>query len=479
MPGLEQVSAEIRRIATYLNPRIQALELRKDASQASELDHARHLRECVRSSASIISSTSTIMGGGGGDSSSLIADSDFGDCFPEPPSEHMMRWITSSTIHEDNLDTTQLSDYQIPGSAADFTNDSDSDGDLEADMTSALFRSGNEKLAAQDYQSAERLLKSCSSRLSLGSSPLVSPSSSKNAVSKLEVLNALCQLYLKQRNWEQAQIILTERISLAHSSGKGGNTTETLGDVLLLANILMQNHKYSDAHLQTRRAFTGYKRLGMEGRHGAEQALKMLIKICTAEGKPDELEAYELLLTELLQSSSSQQTFQQTEELSLQSSSLSPEVVGPAENREAKLNIAKQEQEHVPSSSGGAVKKIGEASSEAISSMTSQASSNKDTVVGPSINSLQRHDIAHVQRLLQAMPRRKPVPLADATTPDGKNSMVCIAFAFSWCSFIYLTRRVHIISHNIDRRRNFLQGKWIVREASRFLINLLTNFRFP
>jgi hypothetical protein len=174
----------------------------------------------------------------------------------------MMQWIASNTIDEENSVTnSQLYLSQAPGSPMDFVNDSDSDGDLEGEITGALFRSGEEKFAAKDYQSAERLLKSCYSRLSLVSSPSVPASRSKDTVSKLKVLKALHKLYIRQKRWEQAQIVVTERISLAQLSETGGNTAEVFEDVLWLAKILIERQIYGEAHLQARRAFKGFKKL--------------------------------------------------------------------------------------------------------------------------------------------------------------------------------------------------------------------------
>jgi len=301
-PTLEQLSNDIRIIARHLNITIQNKERELDQGDGLELEHARRLRDCIGSSASIVSSTSTARGETMGDVASVVADSDFGDCLPRKPSELTLRWI-----YDNPEGGTKMADNLGPdgsGTAADTKpdtdEDTDSDGELEAEMVMALFNSHREKVAANDFESAERLLRSCRSRLFLPSESPPLPSKRKQPVSKLDLLNAQLEVYTKQKKWSEAQVIATERISLRQQSGEPKNSEVLLADILTLTDILFQRGSYAEAQLQARRALRGYRKLGPSGAEGTERTLTVLIQICSAMENMDELEAYRSLLIEIL-----------------------------------------------------------------------------------------------------------------------------------------------------------------------------------
>jgi hypothetical protein len=69
-----------------------------------------------------------------------------------------------------------------------------------------------------------------------------------------------------------------------------------LRDTLNLAELMMKNREYVEAHLQARRSLRGFRKLGKHGNGGYEECLEFLIRICKTEGKIDEEEAYTALL---------------------------------------------------------------------------------------------------------------------------------------------------------------------------------------
>jgi tetratricopeptide (TPR) repeat protein len=363
-------------LAAVLNLRIETLEQSRDTSQEEELVQTRHLRKCLRSSATVVSTASTIRGERQEDVRSLNAGSDFDDCLPESPIDRMNDWFAASRIQEERQGGAQLFDSRSTAPLAGVASESDSDGDLEADMTRALFKAGTEKLAAADYQHAERLLRNCNSRLSSTSSPAKPIRTSKQVELKLEVLDGLGKVYIKQQNWEQAQIVVTEKLSLSRSHSKGDESvTETLMDVLSLANVLVERKSYPEASLQARRALRGYKKLGRGGEHGTEQALKMLTRICTAEGNTDELEAYALLLAEVQSAQllgASQHDIQRKVEPSSKPSSSSSRAVGSTENSEPKVGA----QENIPPPPGPSAPRVGSVSSDSGSSLNTNEDSS-------------------------------------------------------------------------------------------------------
>lgn len=285
LPNLERISSEIRRIANYLNPYIQRLELTTDIPQVLELDYARNLRECVRSSASVVSSASTILAGDVEDEGSVVADSDFGNCFPELSTVSIQGWIDANTIVEEANIADAAPEYLAANS--------DSDGDLDTEMTEALLNQGWVKCITKEYADAERLLKSCDSRLSKASRSTVPSSRRKMTTLRLKALDLLIHIYRNQEKMDEVRAILTIKIALRQDLDGDSVAIETLSDILSLAKILwFHKRALSEAQLQARRALRGYKKLGVEGQTGLRETLRLLIDISEAEGNSDDTEAY-------------------------------------------------------------------------------------------------------------------------------------------------------------------------------------------
>jgi hypothetical protein len=268
-----------------------------------ELEHARRLRDCIQSSATIVSSASTARGEAIGDVASVVAESEVFDFLPHDPNEHMLRWIYE---YEDKTkppdDVSVSGSTYVVGTVSYPSDDADSDDDLEVEITLALFNSYKDKIAQNDFDSAERLLKNCHSRVFDGVGGFAPRYSKKQPLSALGLLDAQLELYTKQEKWTEAQAVARERISFREQSSESNNSQELLADILLLSDILAKCGTYTEAQLQGRRALRGYRKLGLPGRYGMELALNCLVQISVAMDNTDEAEGYRILLADSISS---------------------------------------------------------------------------------------------------------------------------------------------------------------------------------
>ncbi|KAG4431526.1 hypothetical protein IFR05_012983 [Cadophora sp. M221] len=146
LPNLDSLHREIRRLAQNFNSQISEVQSLVQTNQIGhEMESLRHLRSTVQSAATVVSSASTIMG------VDLDRDgsSEFGDCFPREPNEAMNRWLSSNTVYEFREDGGNELQYGNSGRTSQPANNldgSDSDSDLGAELSLALFNRGIEKL---------------------------------------------------------------------------------------------------------------------------------------------------------------------------------------------------------------------------------------------------------------------------------------------------------------------------------------------
>ncbi|KAH7314319.1 hypothetical protein BKA65DRAFT_557953 [Rhexocercosporidium sp. MPI-PUGE-AT-0058] len=161
LPSLDSLHKEIRRLAQDFNAQISDLQNLVQANQSSNgMESLRQLRSTVQSAATIVSSASTIMG------VDLDQDgsSEFGDYFPPQPNEAMHRWLSSNTVYEfgqdDEIEQQYRDDAGTSETASNLDNSgSDSDSDLDAEISQILSRKGVEKLTLEDWEGAENLLR--------------------------------------------------------------------------------------------------------------------------------------------------------------------------------------------------------------------------------------------------------------------------------------------------------------------------------
>jgi hypothetical protein len=155
-----------------------------------------NLRNCVRSSVSIMSSASTAIASqrGAQPPNVTVPGSDFGDCFPMDGIA-LNRWIDSDTVYEYDVTTSNappqsVADVPIIGNS-DPGAASDSDSDFESDITTALLESGKSRRASGDLKAAEKLLRNCLSR----ATPAQSKTTKKQTTQYLEIITLLIALY--------------------------------------------------------------------------------------------------------------------------------------------------------------------------------------------------------------------------------------------------------------------------------------------
>ncbi|KAH8653149.1 hypothetical protein BGZ60DRAFT_179099 [Tricladium varicosporioides] len=308
LPNLDELNQAIRRIALDINSRMSNLQsaVESKASKDQFLT-LKNLRNCVQSAASVVSSASTTLGVENVDRSN---GSEFGDCFPPEPGETMLRWISSNTVYEFEQEPTigpssrrhnlMTGDLQSIDDSTG-SEQSDSDNDLELEISQALMKLGKEKFQAKDFEAAERIFRNCLTRLS---SNLSLTSLHYTPQSKLGLMNLLLDVYLAQEKWDDAQSLILEKIALG-SRGKSRDDGQVLNDILALVDILLHKNSYAEALLYGRRALKGYRRMGSDGVLGVKSSLKALVRICHMSGNYDEEDAYAVILSDFLQLNSS------------------------------------------------------------------------------------------------------------------------------------------------------------------------------
>jgi hypothetical protein len=317
MPNLDVIHRDIRRIASALSNRIDTLESsvadsNKEEAKDKEIQITAmtHLRNCVRSAATIVSSASTILARDRGVETSTYYGSEFGDCFPSQTSDSTLEWISSSALVTLDVSppTPELGRQTTPAvkvltaqrrNAVENLSESDSDSDLDSDLALALYRKGKVTFIAKDYPATERYLRNCLSRIS-SRKPRKEAASDSDGVTKHQVLTLLCDTCLRMEKWEDAQSFLMDKISLNPHGLKQAHES-ALADISQLVTILYQREDYVQGQLYARRALRGYRKLGVQGAEGVERTLILLVEICRAGGNVDEEEAYAVMLEDILE----------------------------------------------------------------------------------------------------------------------------------------------------------------------------------
>jgi hypothetical protein len=153
IPNLSDLQTDVRRLAMEFNQKIDSLQ----ATVLSQQDQVKltamsNLRNCIRSSASIMSSATTVIASQRGvqPPNITVPGFDFGDCFPMDGIA-LNRWMDSNTVYEYDVTTSNAPPQSVanvpiigdsdPGAALD------SDSDFESDITTALLESGKSRRA--------------------------------------------------------------------------------------------------------------------------------------------------------------------------------------------------------------------------------------------------------------------------------------------------------------------------------------------
>jgi tetratricopeptide (TPR) repeat protein len=285
-PNLNDIQSEIRRVAFSINDQIRALQNSVEITASrGEVNRLTNLRSCVRSAATIVASASTIIGVETAD-----LDSNFGDCFEFEPSETMLRWMSSSAISgvEEEPTHGQVGDRGLyPPEAPGYN--SDSDGDLEAELIQIHINRGKEELTINKFASAERLFRKCLSRIASGGDL----SHSQNAL-RAKILDFLIETCQNQDKYAEVESLLREKLDL-WSRNPPEKDILVAQDMFQLSGILIEQRDYQQALLYARQALRTYRKSGADGLSGVGFILFRLETICYLDGDFDEEQAYRLM----------------------------------------------------------------------------------------------------------------------------------------------------------------------------------------
>lgn len=267
MAELEEV---IRRMARDITKQIQRLESSQtnvgETVPTAEIMVLANLRECVRSSADIISTASTILSS----RRSVACDSTFGDCFPRN-TDNVAQWIARApTIYEEISaaimapPSISFSELQF-GQVRENEGDSDSDSDLEGELARALEKRGREQLLRNEYDNAERSLSNCLGQLTR--------SRKGNADQVHGVRELFVQALIKQEKWLEAGAEIQKRLASHKSKAIRSIDDKELIDLHLLVDIFTKAGKFSEAQLYGRKLLNTYRKMGYSGYGGVESTL--------------------------------------------------------------------------------------------------------------------------------------------------------------------------------------------------------------
>ncbi|CAN9099574.1 unnamed protein product [Alternaria sp. RS040] len=302
VPTLDKLYDEFRTFGSLLNAKIEKLQhtvTDQNDPDNYELMYMNNLRECVRSAADVVSTASTTLNAETSDKTSVKHGSDFGDVFVKDANEPMLRWFASNTVYEfEDVEAPLPAPSEASTGDAQTEYQSDSDSDIENDLIRSLFNEGRKRKDIGDLESAVRHFRNCLTRLS-SNTRYTSLTSAKSAaaygVSIPDLLECLLDCYCLLEAWGKAKAIMKDKLFITERQ-LGKKDELYLRDTLRLAELMMKNGEYVEAHLQARRSLRGFRKLGKLGNSGYEECLDLLIRICSTEGKVDEEEAYTALL---------------------------------------------------------------------------------------------------------------------------------------------------------------------------------------
>jgi small GTP-binding protein len=297
IPNLNTLQTDVRRLAMDFNQKIDSLQAMVMSQQDQvKLTAMSNLRNCVRSSASIMSTATSVIASQRGVQPQNITGpgSDFGDCFPMDGLT-FRRWMDSNTVYEYDVATSTAPPLSVADVPIIGDNDtgagSDTDSDFEGDITRVLLMSGKSRIASGDLKTAERSLRNCLSR----STSAQSKRTRKQNIQYLEVVTLLVGLYTQQEQWTEAHEMLTLKV-VANERLVGKEDVDFLGDVVLLARLTQSAGNLVEAQLHARRALKGFRRAGATTISQQRSCLVLLVQLCKDSHNKDDEEAFEVML---------------------------------------------------------------------------------------------------------------------------------------------------------------------------------------
>ncbi|KAF2159529.1 hypothetical protein M409DRAFT_30004 [Zasmidium cellare ATCC 36951] len=290
LPNLGQLSRDVRKIAHDLDAIKASQNSTPSPQERIRAELLSSTRDCVQSAASIISS-STITGQQDDDARSVVADSNYGDCFPAEQIPAIDRYMRSDTVHgfeEMTPRAAPQSVIDVPTWSDESEGSSESESDVEIDLVDSLLEEGKQEAAVGDFKAAKESFSNCLKRL-----PAVDSTRKHDVAKRLDVLSCLLDAYKTEQNWLEAQKVLTQRIELRKHLLRTDDA-DYAHDVYLLACVMHESHDRVEAQLHARRAWARFKRLKQE--NGVRRCLLLLIAISTADNNVGDVKAYTVTL---------------------------------------------------------------------------------------------------------------------------------------------------------------------------------------
>jgi tetratricopeptide (TPR) repeat protein len=306
---LENICQEIRRLALKINETIGSQQaVARTPQDKANIAEFVDLRECVRSAATLVSSASSALSSRGENAEDrTIVISDFEDCFPVEHNLPMSRWMEATSVSEYEQSQRLPPPQSTFGAITqdDSADSSDSEIDLEDEITTALLEDGKEKLAADQLEDAERVLRKCSLRLDHVTWEQRGRRVMKQFSKHTEVLQSLLFIYRQLEQWAEAQTTLMQKLKVQERMDRETDI-QYFTDVVELAKISQRLGDTTQALLHARRALKGFKKLQSDS--DVEACLALLIELSRTGDDGDDVEGYVLMLSRMRTDASSLST---------------------------------------------------------------------------------------------------------------------------------------------------------------------------
>ncbi|KAH8655083.1 hypothetical protein BGZ60DRAFT_152893 [Tricladium varicosporioides] len=338
LPSLDLLHREFHKT----QKEIMYLQTLMHSQQKDSTGDISNLRDTLRSAAEVASSASTIfIERDDTDKLSVVLDSitaqsELGDLLGQE-SELTQRWIFSNNSHSDQdfeSRTAISGDPQVitvgPSERCQVENASLSrtTTDLDCMMIQALFHQGKTCFLAKDLGLAKRLLRRC--MLEYEQIPGVEVPQ----VDRDEVSDLLLEIWLEQKDWDEAETMLKQRLNRMSDNANGLENATVVRYSLALAEVLFAKKIPVEAKLYGRKALQRYLSLGSNGVHGAEKALRLLIQICHSNEDIEDEEAYTAMLS-FVQKQVAESTKDETSDVDSQA------TLGPTGPQHSVINMEK------------------------------------------------------------------------------------------------------------------------------------------
>ncbi|KAJ6278626.1 hypothetical protein J3E71DRAFT_182561 [Bipolaris maydis] len=267
VPTLDKPYDEFRSFGALLNAKIDKLQfvvVDPNDPDNYKLQYMTNLRECVRSAADVVATASTNLNVDSNGKTTGTCGSDFGDVFVKDVNEPMLRWFASNTVYEyEDVEAPIPAPPDASNGDAMTGYHSDTDSDIENDMIRSLFKEGKKRQGQGDLTGAVRRFQNCLTRFSSNTnyaSLTMAQILTVCGVSKVELLENITDCYRALGLWAEAKATMGVKLQITeHQVGK--KDALYLKDTMKLAEIMMKNHDYVDAHLQARHSLRGFKKL--------------------------------------------------------------------------------------------------------------------------------------------------------------------------------------------------------------------------